>query len=112
MLRGPTIQALCSQESDQAPVGPFFRGVSGQQCVFAPVHSWEPSHGKGCGWACPSQRGWPINQREPLILRVLAFLSLGVGLAGLLCVPGLQRHPPGVSIPAGIPERLKPSCSW
>ena len=36
--------------------------------------------------------------REPLILQALDFLSLGVGLAGLPYVSGLQKHPTGVSI--------------
>lgn len=46
-------------------LGPFFRGVSGQQCVFVPAQSWESFQGKGCGWACFCQSG-QFDQREPL----------------------------------------------
>lgn len=81
-------------------------------CVFLLLYILgNLSKGRDVAGHVPVREGGQFDQREPLILWVLAFLALDLGLAGPLCVPGLQKHPPGVSTPVGIPKHLKPPCS-
>lgn len=86
--------------------------MSGQQCIFLLHILGRPSKGRDAAGHAPVREDGQFNQRELLILQALDFLSLGVGLAGLLCVSGLQKHPTRVSIHVRVPEHLKPFCSW
>lgn len=83
-------------------LGPFFRGVSGQQCVFVPVQSWESFQGKGCGWACSYQSG-QFDQREPLY-------PAGTGLGGPVC-SWLAETSPWTQLPCRDPRASRRKLS-
>ena len=91
---------------------PFSEVCLGSSVFFSCTFLGGLPKGRDAAGHTPVREDGQFNQRGPLILQALDFLSLGVGLAGLPCVSGLQKHPTRVSIHVGVPEHLKPFCSW